>query len=276
LFPTGYAANTGTLAALAGPGTRICSDELNHASLVDGCRLAAQRGAEVRVYRHADIDDLESHLSGTHRSIVVSDTVFSMDGDLAPVEALAARCARHGALLVLDDAHVVFPIPPPDVPTGVDILRIGTLSKALGSLGGYVAGPRPFVELLINRARPFIFTTAPSPADSAAALAALAVVRSEEGGRLLRLLRSHIDILRPGHPTPIIPILVGLETDALAASEGLADRGFLVPAIRPPTVPEGTSRLRVTVSAAHSTAQVEGLASALSEMGLLEPVGLNG
>ena len=164
LFSTGFMANLGVLATFGGPGVRILSDELNHASIIDGCRLAA---ADVAVYRHSDVDHVEALLAagGEAPAIVVTDTVFSMDGDLAPVEALAEACARHGALLVLDEAHAV--LGPNAALDGVDHLRVGTLSKTLGSLGGFVAGPRPFVDLLVNRARSYIFTTASSPPDTA-------------------------------------------------------------------------------------------------------------
>ena len=264
VFPTGYAANTGLLAVLGGPGVRICSDELNHASLIDGCRMARERGADVRVYGHHDVDAVDDALRGAERAVVVTDTVFSMDGDIAPIDALAAVCRRHGALLLVDDAHKVFPIAGLDDGDLADVtVRVGTLSKALGALGGFVAGARPLIDLLINRARPFIFTTAPSPADMAAAAAALDVVSSPEGEDLLTTLRRHIDRVRPGHPTPIVPVLIGDEHAALAASSRLLDRGLLVPAIRPPTVPAGTSRLRVALSAAHTDEQVARLTAAL-------------
>jgi hypothetical protein len=153
------------------------------------------------------------------------------------------------------------------------VLRVGTLSKALGSVGGFVAGPRRYVELLRNRARPFIFTTATTPGDTAAALAALRVVRSAEGVALAATLRHHVDRLRPGHPTPIVPIVVGAEDDALAASAALLERGLLVPAIRPPTVAPGTSRLRVALSAAHTDDQVDRLLAALADLGLDDGLG---
>jgi 8-amino-7-oxononanoate synthase len=263
LFPTGYAANTGTLAALAGPDVVICSDELNHASIVDGCRMARQAGAEICVYPHGDVEAVERMLgaAGSRRAVVVSDTVFSMDGDIAPVEGLAQACARHEALLVLDDAHLV--LGAPGVPDGVEVLRVGTLSKTLGSLGGYVTGRRPLIDLLVNRARPFVFTTAPTPADAAAAHAALDVIRSDEGAQLTRRLADHVRTLRPGHATPIIPVVVGDERAALTTAAELLERGLLVPAIRPPTVPPGTSRLRIALSAAHTADQIAFLASAL-------------
>lgn len=260
LFPTGYAANLGVLATFGGPGTRIHSDELNHASIVDGCRLAR---AEVAVYPHRDLEALRRRLAqgAGRRQLVVSDLAFSMDGDLAPLDGLVALCARYGALLVLDEAHAV--LGPHQIPPGAEVIRVGTLSKTLGALGGFAAGNADLVGLLVNRARPFIFTTAGTPASAAAALAALRVLRSAEGAALLARLHQRVDLLAPGHPSPIVPVVLGAERDALAAAERLAAQGFLVPAIRPPSVPRGTSRLRVTVSAAHSEEQVRGLAAAL-------------
>jgi 8-amino-7-oxononanoate synthase len=263
LFPTGFATNLGVLTTFAGRGALVCSDELNHASIIDGCRASAAR---VEVYRHRDLDHLD-HLLETvaaERALVVTDTVFSMDGGVAEVYALAGICARHGALLVLDEAHAVLG-PEPDL-SGVDALRVGTLSKTLGSLGGFVAGPRSFTELVVNRARSYIFTTALSPADSAAALAAVGVVRSAEGAELRRRLRGNIDRLRPGHPSPIVPVVLDDEARTLAAAGALLEQGMLVPAIRPPTVPSGTSRLRVTLSAAHAPSQIDALATALANL----------
>jgi 8-amino-7-oxononanoate synthase len=263
LFPTGFAANLGVLATFGGPGVRICSDELNHASIVDGCRLAA---AEVTVYRHRDLDHLAALLDGDQRAIVVSDAVFSMDGDVADVADLVALCADRSALLVLDEAHSVLG---PEVPVGdADILRVGTLSKTLASLGGFVAGPRSFVDLLVNRARSYIFTTASTPGDAAAALAALQIVCSSEGDELRARLTRHVERLAPGHPSPIVPVVVGDEADAVAAADALLDAGLLVPAIRPPTVAPGTSRLRIALSAAHTVEQVDHLAEVLERLGL--------
>ncbi|MET0276491.1 MAG: 8-amino-7-oxononanoate synthase [Acidimicrobiia bacterium] len=268
LFSTGFTANLGVLTTFAGPDVLVCSDELNHASIVDGRRLA---GAPLAVYRHRDLAHLDEILraSAHERAVVVSETVFSMDGDVAAVDDLIDVCARHGALLVLDEAHAVLG---PDVDlahvasAGVDLLRVGTLSKALGALGGFVAGDESFVELLVNRARSYIFTTAGTPADAAAALAALAIVRSDEGDRLRGALRANIDHLRAGHPSPIVPYLCGSEQAAIDAAAALLDDGLLVTAIRPPTVPPGTSRLRVTVSAAHTPDQVERLVRALAAL----------
>ena len=264
LFPTGFATNLGVLTTFGGEGTLVCSDALNHASIIDGCRLAR---AEVAVYAHGDLDELAARLRdrGDRRAIVVTDTVFSMDGDAADTDALLALCAREGALCVLDEAHAVLG-PHPAIPGDADVLRVGTLSKTLGALGGFVAGPRRYVELIENRARPYIFTTAPSPADTAAALAALRVLRSDEGAALVARLRALVDRLRPGHPSPIVPYVVGSEPDTLAAADALRARGILVPAIRPPSVAPGTSRLRVTLSAAHTDAQVTCLQRALAEV----------
>src|SRR5690606_14711739 len=155
----------------------------------------------------------------------------------------------------------------------VPLLRVGTLSKALGALGGFVAGPRRYVDLLVNRARPFIFTTAPTPADTAAGLAALRVLRSPEGAALLGRLRRNVDRVRPGHPTPIVPVVVGEEAAAVAAAGALLEQGLLVPAIRPPTVPPGTSRLRVALSAAHTDDQVDRLVAALAALPAAAPPG---
>jgi 8-amino-7-oxononanoate synthase len=265
LFPTGFAANLGVLTTLGGPDVLVCSDALNHASIIDGCRLSRSwTNTEVAVYRHADPEHVERLLgeSPARRAVVVTDTVFSMDGDIAPVDELARVCARHGALLVLDEAHAVLG-PHPDL-DGVHALRVGTLSKTLGALGGFVAGPRDLVDLLVNRARSYIFTTAPTPADSAAALAALGVLRSSEGAGLCDRLRSHVERVRPGHPSPIVPVVIGDETETLSASAMLLEQGLLVPAIRPPTVAPGTSRLRITLSAAHTDAQVDALVRALA------------
>jgi 8-amino-7-oxononanoate synthase len=257
LFPTGFAANLGVLATF-GKGTLLLSDELNHASIIDGTRLAR---TEVRVYRHADpahVDELLAGYGGP--ALVVSDTVFSMDGDVAPVDKLAEVCEHRGALLVLDEAHAVLG---PDADLGDAVVRVGTLSKMLGSLGGFAAGPQVLVDLLVNRARSYIFTTASTPGDVAAAAAALAIVRSAEGAELRSRLRRAIDRLAPGHPSPIIPVVIGDEHATVAAAAALLERGLFVPAIRPPTVARGTSRLRVALSAAHTDQQLDALVAGL-------------
>jgi 8-amino-7-oxononanoate synthase len=263
LFPTGFAANLGVLSVFGGPQTLILSDELNHASIVDGCRLA--KGRTV-IYRHRDLEHVAQLLSSHRgRSLVVSDAVFSMDGTLAPVAELSELCEQHAALLILDEAHSV--LGPHLHPAAPWLLRVGTLSKTLGAMGGWVAGPRPFIELLVNRARTLIFTTATSPADTAAALAALQVYRSSEGEELRQQLRRAIDSIAPRNPSPIVPIILGSERAALVAAEHMLSHGLLVPAIRPPTVPEGTARLRIALSAAHTPAMLQQLQRALHELG---------
>ncbi len=204
-------------------------------------------------------------------TIVVTDSVFSMDGDVAPLDELVDLCRRHDALLILDEAHAVLgPDLPPDPGSSRMIVRVGTLSKTLGSLGGFVAASRDVVDLIVNRARSYIFSTAPTPADAAAALAALRVLRSAEGAALTGRLAVLIDRVAeagfapPGHPSPIIPVVLGSEQAALSASAALLEDGLWVPAIRPPTVPVGTSRLRVTLSAAHSDHDVSRLLQALA------------
>jgi 8-amino-7-oxononanoate synthase len=262
LFPTGFAANLGVLTTFGSAGVLICSDELNHASIIDGCRLAA---ADVAVYRHCDLEHLRTLLRerGARRALVVSDTVFSMDGDTADVGALVELCAREHALLVLDEAHAVLG-PTVGTEPDADVLHVGTCSKTLGALGGFVAGPARYVELVENSARPYIFTTAPTPADTAAALAALRVVRSHEGEALIARLRAKVDRLRAGHPSPILPYMCGDEQRAVEAAATLLSLGVVVPAIRPPTVAPGTSRLRVALSAAHTDAQMDLLVGALA------------
>ena len=269
VFSTGFAANLGVLSTLGGPGVRIISDELNHASIIDGTRLAK---ADVVIARHADLHHLADHLAAAagQPAMVVTDSVFSMDGDALDLEAVADLCRHHRALLVLDEAHAVLgPEPSPGCFDGVEVVRVGTLSKTLGSLGGFAACSERVADLLVNAARSAIFTTGLSPADAGAALAAVQVLRSEEGAALQATLRRHIDRLRPGHPSPIVPIILGSETDAVAAAGALLDRGLLVPAIRPPTVPAGTSRLRLTFSAAHTDDEVAVLLDALTEIGAM-------
>ena len=262
LFPSGYAANLGVLATFGRAGARILSDERNHASIVDGCRQAR---ADVTVWRHRDLDHLAALLTGDPRpALVVTDTVFSMDGDVAPVAEVAALCRHHDALLVVDEAHAVLG-PDPDL-GDVPHLRVGTLSKALGSAGGFVAGPAAAVALLVNRARPAIYSTAMPPAAAAAALAAVGVVRSAAGDDLRARLRRFVERVAPAHPTPIVPVVLGSEERALAASASLLEQGLFVPAIRPPTVAPGTSRLRVTLSAAHTDVQVDALVTALAAL----------
>jgi 8-amino-7-oxononanoate synthase len=283
-FPTGFAANLGVLSVLGGPGVRVFSDELNHASIIDGCRLSR---AQVAVYRHRDLGHLEQMLASgaggaKMPSLVVTDSVFSMDGDVSALHELVELCDRHGALLVIDEAHAVLgphlEVSEASRPALSTVLRVGTLSKTLGALGGFVAASRDVVDLLINRARSYIFSTALPPADAAAALAAVRILRSAEGEALVERLESLVQrmiaagIARPAHRSPIIPVILGPEDAAIDASMNLLAGGLWVPAIRPPTVPVGTSRLRVTLSAVHRDADVTRLIDALHSLPLSVPI----
>lgn len=262
LFPTGYAANLGVMQVFGAGAAAVFSDKLNHASIIDGCRFS---GARTQRFRHNDIDHLNSLLhQASGLKIVVTEAVFSMDGDVAPLSDMRRACAEHDALLIVDEAHAV--LNESQLERDDNVLRVGTLSKTLGSLGGWVAGPGPLIDLLVNRARTFIYTTAPTPADTAAAFAALAIYRSEEGARLKARLRNHVEALRAGHPSPIVPIILGSESEAIEASNSLFEQGLYVPAIRPPTVPPKTCRLRVALSAAHTPEMIDRLRAALAQV----------
>jgi len=267
VYTAGYMANVGAITALAGKGDVILSDSLNHASIIDGCRLS---GAEVVVYPHLDMEALDRLLlsaRGARRALVVSDGVFSMDGDILPLPEFLAICERHGAVSYVDEAHALgvvgatghglsehFGCGRPDV-------MMGTLSKALGSTGGYVAGSASLVELLRQKSRPFIFSTAPTPASVAAADAALSALE-EEPWRVVRL-RENVRAFGGGD-SAIVPVMVGDERKAVELSKSLEEKGFLVPAIRYPTVAMGSARLRVALSAAHSPDDVSALKGCFS------------
>lgn len=277
-FSTGYMANLGVITALAGKGDTIFSDELNHASIIDGCRLS---GASVKIYRHGDVDHLQSLLAATDgHKLVVTDGVFSMDGNVAPLRTLADVCRQHEALLVVDDAHGFGCIGPQGrgavLAAGLDEqdvpLVVGTLGKALGCSGAFVAGPALLMDYLVQKARSYIYTTAMPPALARAAQVSLAL--AEQGDQR----RSHLQTLitrfraeagRLGFElmpseTPIQPIMVGDARQAVAISQALEQQGILVTAIRPPTIPEGASRLRVTFSASHTEADLDRLLQALA------------
>jgi 8-amino-7-oxononanoate synthase len=274
-------------AVLVGREDALFSDELNHASIIDGARLS---GAEIHRYRHADAQALDDLLarSRARRKLVVTDAVFSMDGDAAPLAGLADACQRHGAMLYVDEAHAVGVLGPTGaglaeqlgLKARVDV-EMGTLGKALGSFGAYVAGEGRLRELLVSRARTFVFTTALPPAACGAALAALQLVRSEpeRRARLHALMaRLKAGLLARGFDvsrvvSPIFPVVLGSEGRALAAAAGLRERGFYVRAIRPPTVPRGTSRLRVALAAGHTEAQLDAFLGALDEVLEGLPVG---
>jgi len=281
VFASGYAANVGVITTLAGAGDLIVSDALSHASAIDGCRLSR---AGVRVVPHGDLDALHGALSDAgafRRVFVLVEGVYSMDGDLAPLADVVAIAEAAGAHVILDDAHGLGALGPDGggcaaragVADRIAVL-VGNLGKALGSYGAFVLSTPAVRELLVQRARTFVFTCAPPPATVAAARAGLAVLR-EDPGPTRRLARNvealHEALAAAGLPVPrdrtmIVPVLVGDGDEALALSRTLAGNGFLVPAIRPPTVPEGASRLRLTVTAAHEAGQIEGVVEALGRV----------
>jgi len=265
VFGSGYLANIGIVPALAGKDDLILVDALAHACLNAGARLS---GARVVHFRHNDLDHL-ADLLATQRGqfrhcLVLIDRVYSMDGDLAPVAAISALAAAHDAWLMSDDAHGIGVLPKED-PALVP-LQMGTLSKALGSYGGYLCASAPIVALLRSRARSFVYTTGLPPASVAAAIAALDVIEGDPDWAVTPVIRARqfTRLLNlPRAESPIVPVVIGAAAAALAASEQLLARGFLVTAIRPPTVPAGTARLRITFSAGHSEADVAALADAV-------------
>jgi 8-amino-7-oxononanoate synthase len=279
VFPSGYQAAVGAIGALIGPGDEIYLDKLDHASLIDGARLS---GARVRTWPHGATARLRRLLerAPTGRRLAVTDGLFSMDGDLAPLAELGELCARHGAGLMVDEAHA----------TGclgargrgaAELLgcepavavSMGTLSKALGAQGGFIAASRTVIECLVNRARAFIYTTAPAPAALGAALAALEIVENEparrarlaeRAGRLREALRA-AGFDTGASTSQIVPVILGENRRALSAARFLAERGFFAPAVRYPTVPRGAARLRLSVSSEHAPEQIDALVAALAE-----------
>jgi 8-amino-7-oxononanoate synthase len=277
LFTSGYAANAGSIAALVGSRDQIFSDERNHASILDGCRLSR---AEVTEYRHADAGHLAELLAAcrpARRRLIVTDSLFSMDGDFAPLVEIASLAERYGAMLLVDEAHA----------TGVfgthgrgllehlhveadSIIRVGTLSKAIGSIGGFVAGSKPLIGWLANRARPYVFSTSMPAAVCAAAIHALEIVRDESRRRetLLanaRLVRDKLRCLgwRVGGDSQIIPVAIGDVAATVSLAERLRSQGLLVPGIRPPSVPTGGSRLRISLSSGHTAEMLARLIDAI-------------
>lgn len=278
LFPSGFAANVGAVAALAGKGDLVLSDAKNHASLIDGCRLS---GARVQIYPHGHPELLEKHLQqagGFRRRLIVTDSLFSMDGDLAPLDVLADLAERHSAMLLVDEAHA----------TGVFgaagrggcehfgverrvPIRVGTLSKALGASGGFVVGSRNLIDWLANRARPYVFSTAAPGPFAAAGLAALDVVRREPERRrrlLDQAAQLRAQLAHDGWQTgdgcsQIIPLRIGSPQRTMAMSRELRKRGLWVPGIRPPTVPDGESLLRISLTSGHTDEMLVTLREAL-------------
>ena len=280
LFSTGYQANIGAVTALAGPEDAIFSDALNHASLIDGVRLSRAR---VVRYPHADLGFLSGALaeSDARTKLIVTDGVFSMDGDIAPLPAMLDLCERHDAWLLVDDAHGFGVMGPQGRGSPAHfglrsprIVYVGTLGKAAGVAGAFVAGAAEVVESVLQRARTYIYTTAAPAMLAAAVETSLELIREDEWRR--ERLRNLIVVLREGlreserplapSDTPIQPLVLGGNSEAVRASTALRERGILVPAIRPPTVPEGTARLRISLSAAHSEDEVLRLAAALREV----------
>ncbi|MHB8137915.1 MAG: 8-amino-7-oxononanoate synthase [Smithellaceae bacterium] len=282
VFNTGYMANVGVLSAVADKNWVIFSDRLNHASIIDGCRLS---GAEIVVYAHCDAADLENKIYKYRgrQGLIVTDGLFSVDGDIAPLPALAEIARKYEFLLMVDDAHATGVLGKKGGGTvdhfglqgGIDI-AMGTLSKALASEGGFVAGSRSLIDYLANTARSFIFSTALSPATIAVSLAALDIVRTEPASR--EALLSHSLWFReklramgfdvPDHPTPIISIVLGRPDVAVDFSKQLMEKHIFVSAIRPPTVPAGTSRLRINMMATHTKDDLQRALDCIGNVGL--------
>ncbi len=281
LFPSGYAACSGVIATLAEEGDLILSDQLNHASLIDGCRLAR---AERLVYPHRDGRFVEEALRASRhrftRAWIVTDGVFSMDGHLAPLPELVDIADRYDATVIVDEAHAtgVLGDGGRGVCESLDVkdrvpIRIGTLSKALGSQGGFVAGPKVAIDYLVNRCRSLIFSTALAPAAVASAARNLRKVVEEPRRRqklweMAASVRDELSLPADSieRSVPIIPVILGSEKRTVEVSALLADRGFYVPAIRPPTVPEGTSRLRISLSAAHEPMVLQSLCAEIDRL----------
>lgn len=284
LFSTGYMANVGTITALMSRRDQVLHDRLNHASLLDATQMS---GARLRRFPHLDTATLSRWLTETTEQtmLIATDGVFSMDGDTANLPELARLARQHEAWLMVDDAHALgvigedgagscayWGLPTSDIP-----ILVGTLGKAFGTFGAFVAGSEPLIESLIQSARSYIYTTAMPPAIAYATLASLEVIQNEPGRRThlsmlaqrvidgARALGLKVPVPAPGHPfTPIIPVIAGAADAAMAMSRTLLDQGILVGAIRPPTVPKGTARLRITLSAAHTIEQVDRLLAALA------------
>ncbi|MDA0840395.1 MAG: 8-amino-7-oxononanoate synthase [Planctomycetota bacterium] len=290
VFPTGYMANLGAITSLIGKDDIVFGDRLNHASLIDGCRLS---GATFRAYRHLDLVSLEDSLkraSNFRRRMIVTDSLFSMDGDVADMNGLVELAERYAAITLVDEAHATGVVGDSGrgvceafhVEDRVDV-RVGTLSKAVGCLGGFVVGSRDLIDLLRNSARTFIFTTGIPPAICASAIAAFDIIQSEpqwrhrlaENARYFRQCLSRAIGMDAGGTgrgeeagivTPIIPIIIGEAEEALRVAGELLKAGILIPAIRPPTVPNGTSRLRISVMATHTKDQLSDAAASIEKV----------
>ena len=281
VFSTGFAAAQGVLTSLLGRGDVVILDKKAHASMIDGAKLS---GATLRVFRHNDLENLEKLLQWAAdrggRVLVASESVFSMDGDHAPLAGIVELKERYGAWLMLDEAHAVGLYGP--LGQGLAAagglgerieIRMGTLGKAVGAAGGFICGSRQLFDLLVNKARSFIFSTAPSPAVSAAARAGVELIQGAEGQSLRGQLWQRVDELRrgaallgwktPAEPSAILPLIVGEEAKAVATMDHLREAGFFIPAIRYPTVPRNEARLRVTLTANHTAENIQQLVNAL-------------
>ncbi len=276
-FSTGYAAAIGTITTLLGKDDIIIVDRLVHASIVDAAKLS---GAKLRVFAHNDVNDLEDILKWAAKIrrpqtqiLIATESVFSMDGDRAPLKELVVLKEKYGAWLMVDEAHAtgVYGANRRGLAEQLGVsdrieIQMGTLGKALGASGGYICGSRALIDFLANRARSFIFSTAPVPAAAAAATAGIKLVKSGEGKSLNKKLWSLIDEFQSAIPSAIIPIVIGNETKAVEAAKSFLARGIFVPAIRYPTVARGAARLRVTLTAAHTESDIAELVGALKTL----------
>jgi 8-amino-7-oxononanoate synthase len=274
-FSSGFATPVGCLPAIAGKDDTLVLDKLCHASLIDGARLS---GATIRVFPHNDTEKLGRLLASirekdaTGRIVIVTESVFSMDGDLCPLKEIIELAEAHNSLLWLDEAHAFGVLGPNGMGLAEALglqdrvtFQMGTFSKAAGLSGGYLAASRTWIDFLINRSRAFIYSTAPPPALAHATIASIKKIRSGDGADRRKRLFENIHLLSPGHGSAIVPIVLGSNEAVLTASKRLEEQGYLVPAIRFPTVPRGTARLRVSVSAAHDPAAVRALLNVLGE-----------
>jgi 8-amino-7-oxononanoate synthase len=275
-FNSGFATALSTIPVIVGKGDFVVLDRLAHASLIDAARHSQ---ATLRVFPHNDLTHLGALLSKLRnkhseaRILVVTESIFSMDGDRCPLREIIELCDTHRAQLLLDEAHAIGIIGPTGMGLAEELglqdridFQMGTLSKAIGLSGGYLAASKDWIDLIINRSRPFIYTTAPPPALAHAAISAIQLIRSEEGAELRKKLFQNISILQPNHPSAILPIIFGENQPTLDASEKLKQTGYLIPAIRFPTVPKHTARLRITLSAKHPTEAVKDLSKILLQI----------
>jgi len=283
VFPTGYMANIGVITALVGEGDIVICDKLNHASIIDGARMS---GAVLRVYPHKNLERLEDflkNLGGFGKRLVITDTIFSMDGDIAPLPEIAKLVKKYNAFLMIDDAHGTGVLGDGGkgayeyfgIKEGIDI-QMGTLSKAFGNLGGFICGSKELIEFIRNKARPFIYTTALPPAILGGSIKALSIIDSEEGIGLRKKLWSNVERFRNGligigydimdSKTQIIPILIGDLDKTMKFSEMLFNEGVFAPGIRPPTVPKNKCRIRISIMATHTEVQIDRAVGAFEKL----------